>query len=63
MLPEEMELIAEWIEAVGLEFEDLNIKYVCEDWLTILQMVESGLGYAIVPAYQKTLNGLSPARI
>ena len=34
---------------VGLTLNDLNIKYVCEDWLTILQMIESGVGYAIIP--------------
>lgn len=42
-------LLNEWIQQIGLQLKQLNIKYVCEDWLTILQMVESGEGYAIMP--------------
>lgn len=43
------DLMSDWLRYMGLSIEQLNTKYVCSDWLTVLQMVESGLGYAIVP--------------
>lgn len=43
------DLMSEWLAHVGLSLDQLKIKYVCEDWLTILQMIESGEGYAIIP--------------
>jgi DNA-binding transcriptional LysR family regulator len=38
-----------WLEKLGIKVAQLNIKFICEDWLTILQMVESGEGYALIP--------------
>lgn len=39
----------DWLTHLGLSDEQLNIKYVCEDWLSVLQMIESGDGYSIIP--------------
>lgn len=43
------DLMQSWLNHLNLTTAELNIKYVCEDWLSILQMVESGQGYAIIP--------------
>lgn len=42
-------LLDEWLNYLGLEVRRLNVKVICEDWLTILQMVETGEGYAVIP--------------
>lgn len=49
MYSEAGDLMLDWLRHVSLSLTDLNIKYVCGDWLTILQMIESGVGYAIIP--------------
>ncbi|MNL18083.1 LysR substrate binding domain protein [compost metagenome] len=46
---EAADLMTDWLRHAGLSLEKLNVKYVCGDWLTVLQMVESGVGYAIIP--------------
>ncbi len=42
-------LEADWLSHLGLTISDLNIKCECEDWLSILQMIEAGDGYSIIP--------------
>lgn len=46
---EAAELMQNWLLHLNLKISDFNVKYVCEDWLSILQMVEAGKGYAIIP--------------
>ncbi|MBL7543857.1 MAG: LysR family transcriptional regulator [Bdellovibrionaceae bacterium] len=39
----------EWLAHIGMSFDGLNVKCVYEDWLSILQMIELGDGYSIIP--------------
>ncbi len=43
------ELMQDWLKHVKLKTQDLNLKYTSPDWLNILQMVEYGFGYAVIP--------------
>lgn len=43
------DLLKEWIQRLGLNIRQLNIKYICEDWVSILKMIEMGEGYSIIP--------------
>ncbi len=49
-------LISDWVRHAKLNFTDLNVKHVAEDWRTIKHLVEQGAGYAILPTYIN-LNG------
>lgn len=43
------DLLIEWLPQLNLSLPQLKIKYVCEDWLSILQMIEAGEGYSVIP--------------
>ncbi len=42
-------LLTSWLEVLGLNVEQLNIKFVCDDWLSIVRLVSEGRGYSVVP--------------
>ncbi len=43
------ELFKSWTNHLGLNFDSLNIKFRIEDWISLLQLVELGEGYSIMP--------------
>ena len=45
----EAELFREWVKFMKLDFENFKIKYACEDWVSLLQLVETGEGFSIMP--------------
>jgi DNA-binding transcriptional LysR family regulator len=48
--------LTEWAQAAGMTIKDFKIKYVCEDWNTVMSLVESGSGFSIVPEDISTQN-------
>jgi DNA-binding transcriptional LysR family regulator len=46
---EDAPFLREWALHQGLRLRDLNIRYVCEDWASIIKLVEAGAGYSLVP--------------
>lgn len=43
------EIFRDWVKFMKLDFEDFQIKYACEDWISLLQLVEMGEGFSIMP--------------
>lgn len=46
---DDVDFMRNWLHHAGVSTEELNTKYICGDWLAVLHMIESGLGYAIIP--------------
>lgn len=46
---ENAELFRGWVNFMKLNFEDFIIKYRCEDWVSLLQLIESEEGFSIMP--------------
>jgi DNA-binding transcriptional LysR family regulator len=46
----------QWAKRHGLKLADLKVKAVCEDWNSILGMVEQGIGYALMPDHFRPLS-------
>lgn len=46
---ESAELFMEWIRQYKFNSFDFKIKYRIEDWVNLLQLVEAGLGFCIMP--------------
>lgn len=42
--------LMEWVSHCGLELKDLKLRAVCDDWTVILQMVQAGMGFSIMPS-------------
>lgn len=51
-------MLSDWLLRMDLNLSNLNIKYICDDWLTILDFIEAGAGYSIVPDSLVTTNEL-----
>lgn len=51
-------MLTDWLLRMNLDLSQLNIKYICEDWLSILDFVEAGAGYSVVPDSLITPNKL-----
>jgi len=51
-------MLSDWLYRMDLTVNQLNVKYICDDWLTVLDFIESGVGYSIVPDSLITLNKL-----
>ncbi len=47
-------LLKEWLKHVKLPMDQLKVRYIAEDWRSVQNLVDQGLGYAIVPAYIKS---------
>lgn len=47
-------LIADWASHNGVEFSQLKVKYVAEDWRLVQSAVDRGEGFAILPFYVKS---------
>lgn len=50
------ELFQEWTKFMKFETTDFYIKYRCEDWVSLLQLVEAGEGFAIMPDTVRSTN-------
>jgi DNA-binding transcriptional LysR family regulator len=47
-------LIRDLIRPLSLSFDNLNIRFISEDWRTIQFLVSQGEGYAVIPSYVQT---------
>ena len=43
------ELFREWTKFLKINFEEFRIKYRCEDWIALLQLIECEQGFSIMP--------------
>jgi DNA-binding transcriptional LysR family regulator len=53
---EDGHLLREWTGHVNVEFENLRVSGVAEDWRSVQALVDSGWGYSIVPSYVSSAN-------
>ncbi len=44
-------MLKDWLKHLNLSLDMLKIVYVAEDWRTVQNLVDQGLGYALVPEY------------
>jgi DNA-binding transcriptional LysR family regulator len=44
-------LLRDWLEHIKMDFSNLQVAFVADDWQVIQRMVDHGAGYAIVPSY------------
>jgi len=51
-------MLSDWLIRMDLNLSQLNVKYICDDWLTILDFIEAGAGYSVVPDSLITTNEL-----
>lgn len=42
-------LLQDFLEATHLEFKDIDMKIVCENWMIVKELILKGKGYSIVP--------------
>jgi len=42
--------ISKWIAHVGVDLDSMKVKAICEDWQTILAMIEKGIGFSMIPS-------------
>lgn len=54
---ENAELFKEWAKYLRTNYTEFNIKYRCEDWTSLLQLIENGKGFSIMP---DTIKSSSP---
>lgn len=46
---ENAELFKEWVKFLKTDFDEFNIKFRCEDWVSLLQLIENEKGFSIMP--------------
>jgi LysR family transcriptional regulator, transcriptional activator of the cysJI operon len=51
---EKFDLTEPYLKQLDLSSDQLNTKFICEDWITIKNLVEEGLGFSIVPTSVKS---------
>lgn len=49
-------VLADWMKHVKIPFESLQVRFVAEDWRTVQNLVDQGMGYALVPEYIKSFS-------
>ncbi len=49
--PSRGHLIADWVQNNKVAFEELEVRFIAEDWRTVESLIEKGIGFGIIPSY------------